>query len=58
MDNKTLFAIFTCNEWKMRDSMNLVAIADEEGLGKVYMDIMKKMIFPKKISKHTPQQKS
>lgn len=42
MDNKTVYAIFTCDEHKMRDSMYLVAIADDEGLSAVYEAIAHK----------------
>lgn len=42
MDNKTVYAIFSCDDHKMRDSMRLIAIADNDGLSAVYEDIAHK----------------
>ena len=45
MDNKTVYAIFSCDEWKSRSSMVLIAVADEDGLDDVYRDIKNKYYF-------------
>lgn len=45
MENKTVYAVFTCDEWKSRASMRLVAIADDDGIDKVYQDIMSEYDF-------------
>lgn len=42
MESKTVYAIFTCDEHKMRDSMRLVAVADDDGLSAVYEDLAHK----------------
>ena len=47
MESKTVYAFFTCDEWKSRSSMVLIAVADEGGLSAVYEDIAHKYGYSK-----------